>query len=264
MIGSDKRHKIKLGHIELDYARFGKGPALLILHGGGGPIEETPVVRRLAETFDVIAPVHPGFDGTPIPDHFDNVQDLVVLYLDLLDALDLRDAVLMGMSLGGWVAAELATLTTARFRKLVLVDAVGIKPGDRETRDVADIFGIPGPALDRILWHDPKNAPDLTKLPDEKAAMLAGNRIALGAYTWDPYMHNPKLRHRLHRIRIPTLLVWGASDGVVTPHYGAAFRDLINGATLTVIPEAGHMPHLEQPEAFLKAVLSFSARKAAS
>jgi len=258
-----ERQKLRLGPVEVEYARFGNGSPLIILHGGSGPVDRNPFALHLAKSFEVIAPVHPGFDGTAIPDHFDRVEDLVFLYLDLLDALDLGNPVLMGLSFGGWIAAELASLDCARFSRIILVDAVGIKPGDRESRDIADVFGHSAGALDRLLWHDPANAPDLTKMDDAELAKLAGDRVALGAYCWEPYMHNPKLRHRLHRVRVPTLFIWGASDGVVAPHYGAAFRDLISGAKLTIIPNAGHMPYLEQPEAFLNAVMSFCRAKAA-
>jgi pimeloyl-ACP methyl ester carboxylesterase len=108
------------------------------------------------------------------------------------------------------------------------------------------------------MWHDPAKAPDLAKMSEAEVQMLAANRIALAMYTWDPYMHNPKLKHRLHRIEVPTLLLWGASDGIVTPKYGEAYRALIPGAKLAVIPEAGHAPHIEQPAAFVRHVMAFT------
>src|SRR5207247_6496682 len=101
----------------------------------------------LTQRFDVIAPTHPGFANSPIPEHFDALEDLVYLYLDLLDALDVWDVVLMGFAMGGWVAAELAVRNTTRLAQLILVDAVGIKPGHRDTRDIADIFAAPAPEV---------------------------------------------------------------------------------------------------------------------
>ena len=89
--------------------------------------------------------------------------------------------------------------------------------------------------------------------------MLAANRVALGLYTWEPYMHNPKLRNRLHRIDIPTLLIWGESDGIVSPEYGQAFCDMIPGASMVVIPNAGHAPQIEQPEKFVEHFIEFAA-----
>lgn len=251
---------MNLHGIEVDVVRKGKGQPLLMLHGGGGPIAGMPFAARLAERFEIIAPTHPGFGGSRIPDHFTRVDDLAYLYLDLLDALDLRNVVLMGFSMGGWTAVELATMNSARLAKLILVDSVGVKVGGREDRDIADIFGLPPEKLTRMMWHDPAKAPDMSKLTDEQLTLVAANRMALGVYTWDPYMHNPKLPKRLHRIMVPTHFIWGASDGLVTVDYGRKFCGLIKGATMTVIDKAGHSPQSEQPDAFVEAVLGFAGK----
>ena len=251
---------IALQGIDLQVVRRGTGTPLLLLHGGDGPQDALPFWHSLTERFDVIAPIHPGFAGSPVPEHFDALEELVYLYLDLLDILDVRDVVLVGFSMGGWVAAELAVRNTTRLAQLILVDAVGIKPGDRDTRDIADIFGLPAAAVAQLLWHDPSKAPDLATLTEAQVTVLAADRIAHALYTWDPYMHNPKLRYWLHRITVPTLLIWGASDGVVPVTYAEAYRALIPGAQLVVIPEAGHLPHVEQPELLLQHILSFTER----
>lgn len=243
---------------EIDVVRKGSGQPLLLLHGGGGPVTALPFADRLAEKFEVIAPTHPGFAGSRIPDHFNRVDDLVFLYLDLLDELDLNDVVLMGFSMGGWTATELATMNSTRLSKLILVDSVGVKVGGREDRDIADVFALPGEKLAELMFHDPSRAPNLHEMPDEQLQIVAGNRMALGVYTWDPYMHNPKLPHRLHRIKIPTHFIWGASDGLVTVDYGRKFCRMIDGATMTVIEEAGHSPQTEQPDAFVDAVFKFA------
>jgi pimeloyl-ACP methyl ester carboxylesterase len=251
---------IVLQGIDLQVVRQGTGQPLLLLHGGDGPQGLGPLLTRLVEHFEVIVPTHPGFAGTAIPEHFDTLADLVYLYLDLLDALDLHNAILMGLSMGGWVAAEIAVRNTSRLSQIILVDAVGIKPGDRDTRDIADIFGLPAPEVAKLLWHDPAQAPSLATMTDEQITRLAGDRIAHAMYTWQPYMHNPKLRYRLHRINVPTLLLWGASDGVVPVAYAEAYCQMIPGAKLVVIPEAGHLPHSEQPDMVLQHVLAFAAR----
>jgi pimeloyl-ACP methyl ester carboxylesterase len=253
-------HIMTLQGIDLQVVRQGTGQPLLLLHGGDGPQGHLPFFTRLTAHFDVIAPTHPGFAGSRIPEHFDTLEDLVYLYLDLLDALDLHDVVLMGFAMGGWAAAEIAVRNTTRLARLILVDAVGIKPGDRDSRDIADLFGLPAPAVTRLLFHDPAKAPNLAAMTDEQVTMLAAERIAHAMYTWDPYMHNPKLRYRLHRINVPTLLLWGASDGLVPVAYGRAYGAMIPGATLVVIPEAGHLPQVEQPDLFLQHVLSFTAQ----
>lgn len=257
--GENGAQTIELQGIQVPYVRRGSGPQMLLLHGGGGPQAAMPFFDKLAEKFDVIAPVHPGFGGTPIPDHFDNMEDLVYLHLDLMDALDLKDAVLMGFSMGGWCAAEIAVRTTQRLSKMILVDAVGVRTGGPTDRVIADVFGLPGHEVAKLMFHDMANAPDLSKFTDDQLTVMAGNRIALGLYTWEPYMHNPKLPHRLHRVDVPTLLVWGASDGLVDVKYGETYRDMIPGAKMVVVPEAGHSPQAEQPDVFVDHVLSFAA-----
>ena len=249
---------MKLQGIDLDVARRGSGPPLLMLHGGGGPVAAMPFATRLAETFEIIAPVHPGFAGTRIPDHFDCIDDLVYLYLDLLDELDLREVLLVGFSMGGWVAAEMATMTTERLSRVALVNSVGVKVGGRDDRDIADVFAVPGERLAEIMFHDPSMMPGFADMSEEQLEIIAANRMALGVYTWDPYMHNPKLPGRLHRVTIPAHFIWGASDGVVSVDYGRGFCGMIPGATMTVIEEAGHAPHMEQPDRFVDDLLAFA------
>ena len=251
---------MNLHGIDVDVVRKGKGQPLLMLHGGGGPIAAMPFAAKLAERFEIIAPTHPGFGGSRIPDSFTRVDDLAFLYLDLLDALDLKDVVLMGFSMGGWTAAEMVVMNAQRLSKLILVDSVGVKVGGRGDRDIADVFGLPSETLTKLMWHDPAKAPDISKLTDEQLTTVAANRMALGVYTWDPYMHNPKLPQRLHRIRIPTHFSWGASDGVVTADYGRKFCAMIKGATMTVIEKAGHSPQSEQPDTFVDAVMKFAGK----
>ena len=245
--------------IDVDVTRKGSGQPLLMLHGGGGPIAQMPFADKLAEKFELIAPTHPGFAGSKIPDNFTRVDDLAFLYLDLLDDLDLQDVILMGFSMGGWTATELATMNSNRLGKLILVDTVGAKFGGREDRDIADVFALPHEDLVKIMFHDTSLAPNPQDIPDEQLQIIAANRTALGVYTWEPYMHNPKLPHRIHRIKIPTHIIWGASDGLVTVDYGKKFCDMIDGATMTVIENAGHSPQMEQPDAFVDAVMAFAA-----
>ena len=248
----------RLQGIDLRVSRKGRGQSMLVLHGGGGPLLGYPFADRLGERFELIEPIHPGFAGTPIPDHFDGLEDLVYLYLDLMDALELEQTIVLGNSLGGWLAAEIAVRTTARIAKLILVDAVGVKVGGREERDIVDVFATSQRELDRLMWHDPALAPDTSKFTDEQLKVVAGNRVALSLYGWDPYLHNPKLCHRLHRIKVPTLFIWGASDRLVTPAYGRSYCGMIPGARMTVVERAGHLPHVEQPDAFVATVVSFA------
>ena len=259
-ISTGNKTILTLQDVDLPVIRKGSGPQILTLYGGDGPVSHLPFVDRLAEQYEIIQPIHPGFAGSPIPEHFDNLQDLIFLYLDLIDSLDLREAILMGFSMGGWAAVEIAVMNTRRFSKLVLVDSVGIKPGGPFDRDIADVFALSSTEQIRVSWHDPSKGPDQTTMTDDELQILAADRIAHGLYTWEPYMHNPKLPYRLHRIDIPTLLIWGEGDGIVTPSYGEAFRDMIPGGRMVVISEAGHFPQIEQPVAFVKHFLEFASQ----
>ena len=245
--------------VQLEVVERGEGRPILLLHGEDGLDPKAPFLDLLAAFGRVIAPSHPGFGHSPDAETIDTIDDLAYLYLDLFTEQDLREVLVIGCSLGGWVAAEMAVKNTDRLAKLVLVDPLVIKVGDRETRDIPDIFALPPAEVTRLQYHDPARvAVDYTALSDDELTVIARNREATALYAWEPYFHNPKLRQRLHRINIPTLLLWGASDRFVTPgYYGAAYRDAIPGARLELIERAGHFPHREQPEAFVERVRKF-------
>jgi pimeloyl-ACP methyl ester carboxylesterase len=178
-----------------------------------------------------------------------------------MDALDLREAVLAGLSFGGWIAAEIAIKSSGRIAQLILADAVGIKLGDREHRDIADIFTLRQSDVDRLAYHDPKLAAvDHATISEDDALIMFRNREATALFAWSPYMYDPKLAGRLHRIRMPTLILWGASDRIASPDYGRAYGKLIPGAQFELIDQAGHYPHLEQPELFAQKIADFVSR----
>jgi pimeloyl-ACP methyl ester carboxylesterase len=249
------------GSVPLSYLERGEGPPILVLHGAGGLAEDAPFLGSLAEHGRVIAPTHPGFGRAELPDWIDSVDDLAYIYLDLLDLLDLRDVTVIGTSMGGWLAAEIAIKSTARIARLILVDAIGIKVSDRLTRDIVDIFATDAAQLERLAVHDPAKARDLAALSDEELQLVARNREAAALYLWEPYAHDPKLPRRLHRIGVPTLLLWGESDRIVTPAYGRAYAALIPHARFELIAAAGHAPHIEQPGAFVERVVRFMGER---
>ena len=245
--------------LRLETFHKGEGAPLLLLHGGGGLDHRAPFLAMLAERYELIAPSHPGFGRSPLPDRFDSVDDLAYLYLDLLDALDLRDIILMGFSLGGWIAAEIAVRCAHRLSKLILVGPVGIKVGDREHRDIPDIFALSPEEVARLAFHDAAKAVvDYGKLTDEELRIVARNRESLALYTWEPYMHNPKLRHRLGRIRIPTMLIRGASDGLISRAYIDAYAAAIRNSRVAEIEAAGHSPEIERPREFVRMAAAFA------
>jgi pimeloyl-ACP methyl ester carboxylesterase len=247
--------------VQLEVVERGHGRPILWLHGEDGLDAEAPVLKTLASSARVVAPSHPGYGHSAEADGIDTVDDLAYLYLDLLAQLDARDAVVVGCSLGGWIASEMAVKCTGRISRLVLLAPLGIKVGDRETRDIPDIFALHPDEVLALQYHDPARARlDLATLSDDRLTVLARNREATALYAWEPYFHNPKLRARLHRVEVPTLLLWGAADRfVAAEYYGAAYRDAISGARLETIAGAGHFPHLEQPAAVAERIRTFVA-----
>jgi pimeloyl-ACP methyl ester carboxylesterase len=152
----------------------------------------------------------------------------------------------------------MAVKTTERMSHLVLADSVGIKAGDRESRDIADIYALTDKQLAETVYADPAKMTRNTKsLPESELTLMARSREATGRYAWTPYMHNPKLKQRLHRVRIPTLVLWGEADRVVKPDYGRALAAAIPNARFATIGGAGHFPHLEQPDAFARSIFEF-------
>jgi pimeloyl-ACP methyl ester carboxylesterase len=246
--------------LELEILSGGQGQPLLVLHDQEYLNTTYPYLEQLAERFAVMVPSHPGFGRSQIRPDIDCMDDVVYVYLDLLR--DLGPVRLMGCGLGGWAAAELAVHCTEHLQRLVLVDSVGIKVGGYTDRDIADNFLMDAQSFLEASWHDPAAAAELMKLPspnlpEEDIVALMQNRQTTALIAWKPWMHNPKLRKRLGRINVPTLVVWGDSDQIVTPNYGKAFVDGIPRAKFAAIPNAGHYPYLEQPEAFARTVLPF-------
>jgi len=238
--------------------RRGKGRPILALHGFDTMDPAAPFLDLLARHGEIVAPSSPGFGHSPRPKDFDSIYDLVHLYLGALDALPGDKVTLIGFSFGGWVAAEVAAACSHRLDKLILVDPLGIKISDRETADILDIFNRSPDEVRRKTWHNPDRfAPDYNAMSDEAVVIYARNREALCLYAWHPYMYNPQLPRWLGRIAVPTQLVWGASDGVVTPDYGRAYSRLIPGSRFTLIEGAGHHPEIEQSQAFVERVAAF-------
>lgn len=250
---------IAVNGVRLDVIERGHGRPLLFLHPGIGIEPDAPVLDHLARGMRVIAPSHPGFGRSDLPKSMTTVDDLAYFYLDLLEGLDLRDGVLVGVSFGAWIAAEIAIKSTERLSRLVLANAVGIKVTDRETRDIADIFAMTEPQFLELAYFDPaKGRRDYAAMPDADVLAAARNRESLARFGWSPYMHDPKLRGRLHRVRIPTLFLWGMNDRILSENYGRAYCASFPNGRFEPIDRAGHFPHLEQPEIFAERVLAFA------
>ena len=254
------RH-VTVSGVNLEIEEAGQGRPILFLHPGEGLQPTRPWLKALAQNHHVIAPHPPGFGGSALPDWVGTVDDLSYLYLDLAASLGLENAVLAGNCFGGWVAAEMAVRDTRRFAGLLLADPLGIKVGGVLDRDITDMHGISRAQFMRAAWADPARGEiDYTKLPETELAAIVRGREALAVFGWKPYMHNPRLKRWLHRIDIPTHLLWGEQDGIVSTAYGEAWKAEIAGATMETIPDAGHYPHWEHPEAFAARVRGFTDR----
>jgi pimeloyl-ACP methyl ester carboxylesterase len=249
---------ITIGDADVELFSGGSGEPLLFLHSAQGFHPSQPYVARLCASRKVYAPSHPGFGRSSLPDWLDSVDDIAHIYLELLDRLGLKQVDIVGCSLGGWIAADLASKVPERVRRLVLVGPVGVKTGPVDQLDVPDIFAMTPDAVQRLMWHDPAKAGmDFAAMSDEELTVLARNRESLALLSWEPYMHSAKLRHRLHRVKVPTLLMRGASDRLVRADYLDRYAALFPNASQMVIEEAGHAPQVEQPVVFANAVLSF-------
>ncbi len=255
---SNGTSSIEVNGIEIELTVRGQGRPLFFLHPEIGFDRAGPALDALARAARVIAPTHPHYGRAKVPSSFNTIDDIAYLYLDLIEKLALEKVALVGLGIGGWIASEIAIKTTARLSHLVLVDAFGIKVGDREARDIFDMYFITDAELQKVLYVNEEFAKrDLTKLPDEELYGLARAREATSRYGWRPYMHDPKLKGRLHRIQIPSLVIWGAEDRIVAPSYGQAYAACLPRARFETIARAGHFPHIEQPEEFARLVLNF-------
>jgi pimeloyl-ACP methyl ester carboxylesterase len=239
----------------------GSGPPLLYLHPEQLFDQTRPHIDALAQKWRVIAPRHPGFGTLAMPDGFRSVDDIAYLYLDLLQTLDLKDALVVGGSFGGWIALEMCVRNTSRIGKLVLVSSLGVKFSGREERDFADLFYLSEDQLSATLMADPTRwAPRFRELETAAVETIARERQATAFYGWKPYLHNPTLKRWLHRIDVPTLLIWGEQDRFATPSYGRQLAERIPNAELRMLAGAGHYPHIEQSAEVIKTIDAFASR----
>src|SRR5579859_2502792 len=259
---------LRAGTLELEVLRRGSGQPTLLIHGVNPISPRAAFVDFLAQNVEVIAPSHPGFGASARPQDFDTMYDLVNLYHYVLDALPAPRINVVGFGFGGWIATELAVAGARKLDRLVLVDPVGIKISGREQRDIVHFFNTDPAELNQRAWHDPARRPNGIyglgwqatiddTMSDAEMVSLARNWDSLCLYAWKPHMYNPQLAFWLRRIAVPTLVLWGASDRVVTPEYGHAYAQRVPGATFRAIAAAGHHPELEQPQEFAEAVVGF-------
>jgi pimeloyl-ACP methyl ester carboxylesterase len=254
-----REETITVGGIDVHTWVGGRGDPLLVLHGAGGNRGWTRWMARVAELYTVWAPTHPGFGRSGDAEWMEGIDDLARFYLWFIAAARLGRPHLLGHSIGGWTAAELATMSPASIDRLVLVSPVGLKPDEGE---IFDIFYVPLPKLRELTVHDPATIPEWDELfgkpptPAEQELVIR-NREMTARLTWKPYMHNPRLPNFLPRVANSALVVWGREDRIVPLVCGEQYRKLLPNATLVVLDECGHLPPIEQPDAFARLVLDF-------
>jgi pimeloyl-ACP methyl ester carboxylesterase len=221
-----------------------------------------PVHDLLARRRRVLLPVHPGFGASEGFEAVETMEDLVFHTLDVLDALSVERVDVVGLSLGGWLAAELAVRHPERVERLVLVDALGVRlPGV----PMEDPF-MAAPAKRRqLLFHDPASALAQTLVPDvpppDRLEIALRGREAAARLVWNPAQQYRRLTGRLWRIKAPTLVVWGADDRLIPLAYGEAWAHEVPGARLVTLDRCGHFPPLERPEPFAEVALEFLERE---
>ena len=251
------------GKLGLECRSAGDGPALLFLHGESGLLFCEPALSRLGEHFSVIAPSHPGWGASPRRPADRSVDDLAYRYLDLLEAFD-DPPLLVGSSLGAWLAMEIATKDESRIAGLVLIAPVGIRTGPPTRRYYLDRYATDQEALTTALYGAPERGPDLAERSDQDLLLLARAQEATAFYTWQPYLHNPSLLDRLHRVRRRTLVATGALDGFVLAedHVETLCGALTGEVETVVFADTGHQVEEQRPDELADRIAAF-ARHAA-
>jgi pimeloyl-ACP methyl ester carboxylesterase len=245
-----------IGPVPVTVTEHGDGRPVLLLHGGAGPQSVTGFGDVLAkrEPARVLVPTHPGFGGTPRPEGLDSMRSLARVYAGLLDELGLTGVTVIGNSIGGWIAAEIALLSSPRVSGVVLADAAGlVVPGYPSP----DFFSLSMDQVAELSYYRPDAFRiDVDALPEPAKAAMAGNRAALAVYG-GPAMADSGLLDRLPEVTAPVLVVWGEADRMIPVEHGRAYAKAIPGARFVLIPEAGHLPQLEAPDRLLAAVIEF-------
>jgi pimeloyl-ACP methyl ester carboxylesterase/quercetin dioxygenase-like cupin family protein len=245
-----------IGPVPVTVTEGGHGRPYLLLHGGAGPQSVDGFAELLAgsQQARVITPLHPGFGGTPRPDGLTTMGGLAQLYVSLLDELGLTGVTVIGNSIGGWIAAEIAVLNSPRVEAVVLADAAGLQVA---AAPAADFFSLTMDQVAELSYFRPdKFRIDLDRLPEPAKAAMAANRAALALYG-GPAMADPALLGRLPGITAPVLVVWGAADRMIPPEHGLAYTRAIPGAEFQLISHAGHLPQLETPATLLRLLQDF-------
>ncbi len=255
--------QITLSGLQIEYFDEGQGPAILYLHSSEGANPDLALIKSLAKSNRVIMPALPGFGTSETASFIRSVDDISYVCLDLLEALDLSDVTVVGSSLGGWLAVELATKASPRIGRLVLDNPLGLRfKTDPTERQFPDIYqDLPSQWSAYFSASEPMDGRDWPSVERDIALRAARNREMFVRVGWSPYLYNPVLKGRLHRVAVPALVFWGDQDKLASRDYAEAYAAALPDAQLQVIAGAGHFAFLDKPEAVTSAVLDFAGSK---
>lgn len=246
-----------IGAVPVTFTERGQGRPVVLLHGGAGPQSVTGFADLLAvrKGLRVIVPTHPGFDGTARPDRLAGVRSLAAVYLGLLSELHLRGVTVIGNSIGGWIAAEIALTGSPLLGSTVLLDAAGL---DVPGHQVADVFSMTMAQIADLSFHDPEAFRiDVATISPAQQAAMAANGAALALYA-GATMTDPDLRTRMAGVSVPTLVLWGDADRMIDVEVGRAYAAAIPGARFELLHDTGHLPQLETPGQVLDSITAFT------
>lgn len=248
-----KESFISVKDCKIRFRQAGSGETLIYLHGANGVPQVPGFLNNFTHAYDVLVPEHPGFGASDEPSWLHNMDDLAYFYLDLLDHLNIKKAHLIGSSLGGWLSLELAIRQPERFKSIILIGSAGISLTDTPT---GDIFRWSAEEAAKHTFHNSDFVKFAMSNPLD-AETAAKNKNTITKLAWHPRLHNPSLHQRLHRINMPVQIAWGENDQIIPIAYGNALKNMMPNAKLVNFPNCGHLPQVEQAEAFTNASREF-------
>jgi len=252
-----QHHTLQVKDSNFHYQRAGKGPTLLYLHGAGGTSNAMLLMEALSESFDVVIPDHPGFGLSDDPDWLDNIHDVAYFYLSFIEQLGLKDTIILGSSMGGWIAMEIAIRDQSRIKKLILSNAAGLSMKDVAMGDL--FLWDDQEKIQNMIYSSELQEKVLSLTPtEEQQEITHRNFFTTAKLAWEPRFCDPDLEKWLHRISVPTQIVWGDQDKLFPEAYGQYLQSFIPHAEYVVIKNCGHLPHVEKKDELHQEILTFT------
>ncbi|MPZ99953.1 MAG: alpha/beta fold hydrolase [Dehalococcoidia bacterium] len=246
-VTSPSEHEVEVAGLRIRSMRGGSGVPLLLLHRSTGNTGWSEFHECLSTNFEVDVPDLPGYGQSTLPEWAREPRDLAILMLQYLRKRDLRAASVVGLGFGGFIAAHMATMDAESVGRLVLVGSPGLRP---EEGEIMDQMLIEHAAYVKAGFRDEETATRHLgeEIDPNLLALWQFNRVMTARIAWKPYMFDPRLPALLPEVRTPTLLVYGGADRVIPPAIPARYASTLPNARLELIPEAGHLVEVEEPE----------------